>query len=183
MHKKESAEYSVVEEKLLDLNLELRISPPWQDQLHDEMSMRFRREKHLCTACRFGLGNGKECSCYNVRCQTEDSSSSSYSSSDISSSIGYDFLGVNTRVLDFSSLEMKWNILLRKLIAVNCDIKLLTNSFIVLKFSPNVSSNIYIYPHIWSSNVKMWTFWRFFKCRMLGCSVMLTWQDKTYIYI
>lgn len=107
MRKKESAEYSVVEEKLLDLNLELRISPPWQDQLHDDMSMRFRREKHLCTACRFGLGNGKECSCYNVKCQTEDSSSSSYSSSDISSSIGYDFLGVNTRVLDYSSLEMK----------------------------------------------------------------------------
>ncbi|KAL1215688.1 Transcription factor MYB32 [Cardamine amara subsp. amara] len=105
--KKERVEYSVVEERCFDLNLELRISPPWQDQLHDETNMRFHREKHMCTACRFGLGNGKECSCDNVKCQTVDSSSSSYSSSDISSSIGYDFLGLNTRVLDLSTLEMK----------------------------------------------------------------------------
>ncbi|CAA0397531.1 unnamed protein product [Arabidopsis thaliana] len=101
-------EYSVVEERCLDLNLELRISPPWQDKLHDERNLRFGRVKHRCSACRFGFGNGKECSCNNVKCQTEDSSSSSYSSTDISSSIGYDFLGLNnTRVLDFSTLEMK----------------------------------------------------------------------------
>lgn len=105
--KKERVEYSVVEERCLDLNLELRISPPWQDQLHDETKLRFGRAKYSCNACRFGLGNGKECSCDNVKCQTEDSSSSSYSSSDITSSIGYDFLGLNTRVLDFSTLEMK----------------------------------------------------------------------------
>ncbi|XP_010432359.1 PREDICTED: transcription factor MYB32-like [Camelina sativa] len=103
--KKDRVEYSG---RCLDLNLELRISPPWQDQLQDETNMRFQREKRLCTACRFGLGNVKECSCDNVKCQTEDSSSSSYSSSDISSSIAaYDFLGLNTRVLDFSSLEMQ----------------------------------------------------------------------------
>jgi myb proto-oncogene protein len=90
------------------LNLELRISPPWQDKLHDERNLRFGRVKYRCSACRFGFGNGKECSCNNVKCQTEDSSSSSYSSTDISSSIGYDFLGLNnTRVLDFSTLEMK----------------------------------------------------------------------------
>uniref|UniRef100_A0A1J3DSK8 Transcription factor MYB32 n=1 Tax=Noccaea caerulescens TaxID=107243 RepID=A0A1J3DSK8_NOCCA len=105
--KRERAEYSVVEERSLDLNLELRISPPWQDQQHhDQTKFRFWGEKPKCTACRFGLGNGKECSCDNVKCQTEDSTSSSYTSSDISSSIGYDFLGVNTRVLDFSTLEM-----------------------------------------------------------------------------
>ncbi|KAG7540334.1 SANT/Myb domain [Arabidopsis thaliana x Arabidopsis arenosa] len=108
MCEKERVEYSVVEERCLDLNLELRISPPWQDQLHDEKNLRFGRVKRMCTACRFGFGNGKECSCDNAKCQTEDSSSSSYSSTDISSSIGYDFLGLNnTRVLDFSTLEMK----------------------------------------------------------------------------
>jgi len=108
--KRERAEYSVVGERSLDLNLELRISPPWQDQRHHdyETKLGFGREKSLCNACRFGLGNGKECSCDNVKCQTEDSTSSSYTSSDISSSIGYDFLGVNTRVLDFSCLEMKY---------------------------------------------------------------------------
>ncbi|KAF8112236.1 hypothetical protein N665_0065s0021 [Sinapis alba] len=105
--KKEKVEYSVVE----DLNLELRISPPWQDQQHhDETTkLRFGKEKFMCTACRFGMGNGKDCSCDNVKCQVEDSSSSSYSSSDISSSVvGYDFLGLklNTSVLDFGTLEM-----------------------------------------------------------------------------
>ncbi|CAA7016573.1 unnamed protein product [Microthlaspi erraticum] len=106
--KRERAEYSVVGERSLDLNLELRISPPWQNQQHHDYETKLRsgREKSLCTACRFGLGNGKECSCDNVKCQTEDSTSSSYTSSDISSSIGYDFLGVNTRVLDFSILEI-----------------------------------------------------------------------------
>ncbi|KAF3531401.1 hypothetical protein DY000_02036537, partial [Brassica cretica] len=109
--KKERVEYSIVEEKCLDLNLELRISPPWQDQQHhDETKLWFGREKYKCTACRFGLGNGKECSCDNVKCQVEySSSSSSHSSSDLSSSvIGYDFLGLklNTSVLDFSTSEM-----------------------------------------------------------------------------
>ncbi|KAL0686867.1 hypothetical protein Bca4012_086544 [Brassica carinata] len=109
--KKERVEYSIVEEKCLDLNLELRISPPWQDQQHhDETKLWFGREKYMCTACRFGLGNGKKCSCDNVKCQVEySSSSSSHSSSDISSSvIGYDFLGLklNTSVLDFSTSEM-----------------------------------------------------------------------------
>ncbi|KAJ4913923.1 Transcription factor MYB32 [Raphanus sativus] len=107
--KKERVEYSVVEERCLDLNLELRISPPWQDQQqhHDETKLRFGREKFRCTACRFRLGNGKECSCHNVNCQVEDSTSSSNSSSDISCSVvGYDFLGLNTSVLDFCSLEM-----------------------------------------------------------------------------
>ncbi|CAL9228041.1 unnamed protein product, partial [Arabidopsis halleri] len=82
MCQKERVEYSVVEERCVDLNLELRISPPWQDQLHDEKNLRFGRVKHMCTACRFGFGNGKECICDNKKCQTEDSSSSSYSSTD-----------------------------------------------------------------------------------------------------
>lgn len=88
----------VVEEKICpDLNLELRISPPWQNQSHDP-----------CTASRFYMENGMECSSESVKCQTEDSSSISYSSIDISSSnVGYDFLGLKTRILDFRSLEMK----------------------------------------------------------------------------
>ncbi|KFK30137.1 hypothetical protein AALP_AA7G221700 [Arabis alpina] len=99
--KKEIDEDLVGEERrCLDLNLELRISPPWQDQVHG-------REKFHCNACRFGFGNGKECRCGDVKCQTDESSSSSYSSSDITSSIGYDFLGLNSRVLDFSPLEMQ----------------------------------------------------------------------------
>ncbi|CAE5985020.1 unnamed protein product [Arabidopsis arenosa] len=89
----------VVEEKICpDLNLELRISPPWQNQ----------REISPCTASRFYMENGMECSSETVKCQTEDSSSISYSSIDISSSnVGYDFLGLKTRILDFRSLEMK----------------------------------------------------------------------------
>lgn len=88
----------VVEEKICpDLNLELRISPPWQNQSHDPY-----------TASRFYMENGMECSSESVKCQTEDSSSISYSSIDISSSnVGYDFLGLKTRILDFRSLEMK----------------------------------------------------------------------------
>ncbi|XP_020888014.1 transcription factor MYB7 isoform X2 [Arabidopsis lyrata subsp. lyrata] len=89
----------VVEENICpDLNLELRISPPWQNQ----------REISPCTASRFYMENGMECSSESVKCQTEDSSSISYSSIDISSSnVGYDFLGLKTRILDFRSLEMK----------------------------------------------------------------------------
>ncbi|CAH2076737.1 unnamed protein product [Thlaspi arvense] len=107
--KKERVEYSIVEERCLDLNLELRISPPWQDQQqhHEETKLRFGREKYRCIACHSRLGNDKECSCDDMKCQIEDSSSTSYSSSDISSSaVGYDFLSLNTSVLDFSSLEM-----------------------------------------------------------------------------
>ncbi|EOA31205.1 hypothetical protein CARUB_v10014371mg [Capsella rubella] len=104
--KEEIVEYYpvVVEEEMCtDLNLELKISPPWQKQNH--------KERSPYTASRFYMENGTECSSETAKCQTEDSSSISYSSSsvDISSSIGvgYDFLGLKTRVLDFRSLEMK----------------------------------------------------------------------------
>ncbi|CAN8271334.1 unnamed protein product [Cochlearia groenlandica] len=93
------------EEICPDLNLDLRISPPWQSQnLVDQ-----GRERETYTACRFYVENGRECSSDTVKCQTEDSSSISYSSSiDISSTnnVAYDFLGLKTRVLDFRSLEM-----------------------------------------------------------------------------
>lgn len=88
----------VVEEEICpDLNLELRISPPWQTRSHDTY-----------TASRFYKENGIEFSSETAKCQTEDSSSISYSSIDISSNnVGYDFLGLKTRVLDLRSLEMK----------------------------------------------------------------------------
>ncbi|VVB10294.1 unnamed protein product [Arabis nemorensis] len=106
--KEERVEYYPVlveEEKLCpDLNLELKISPPWQNKKHDQ-----RREREIYTASRFYTENGLECSSDTAKCQTEDSSSISYSSIDIStsSSVGYDFLGLKTRILDFRSLEMK----------------------------------------------------------------------------
>ncbi|CAH2051540.1 unnamed protein product [Thlaspi arvense] len=107
--KEERVEYYpvvVVEEEILcpDLNLELRISPPWQNQNHDDQ----RRERSPYTASRFYMENGMECSSDTAKCQTEDSSSISYSSIDNSSSgsVGYDFLGLKTRFLDFRSLEM-----------------------------------------------------------------------------
>ncbi|XP_019083901.1 PREDICTED: transcription factor MYB32-like [Camelina sativa] len=102
--KEESVEYYpvvVVDEAICpDLNLELKISPPCQNH---------RERSHPYTASRFYIENGMECSSETAKCQTEDSSSIRYSSSiDISSSgVGYDFLGLKTRVLDFRSLEMK----------------------------------------------------------------------------
>ncbi|CAN8327650.1 unnamed protein product [Cochlearia groenlandica] len=100
---KERIRFTFVEERWLDLNLELRISPPWQQnqkQCDEETKViRFGREKDSCNACRFGIENGKECSCDNVKCKIEDNSSSSssyYSSSEISSSVGYNFLSLNT---------------------------------------------------------------------------------------
>ncbi|ESQ50859.1 hypothetical protein EUTSA_v10022799mg [Eutrema salsugineum] len=93
----------VKEEICPDLSLELRISPPWQNLNHDD------DQRSPNTASRFYIENGMQCSSDTAKCQTEDSSSISYSSIDISStsSIGYDFLGLKTRVLDFRSLEMK----------------------------------------------------------------------------
>ncbi|KAL0733184.1 hypothetical protein Bca4012_009394 [Brassica carinata] len=96
----------VVQEKICpDLNLELRISPPWQNKNHDDQT----RERSTYTASRLYVGNGMESSSDTAKCQTEDSSSISHSSLDISSisSVGYDFLGLNTRFMDFRSLEMK----------------------------------------------------------------------------
>ncbi|KFK40077.1 hypothetical protein AALP_AA3G327100 [Arabis alpina] len=84
-----------------DLNLELKISPPWQSKKHDQ-----RRD----TESHFYMENGMECSSDTAKCQTEDSSSISYTSIDVSTSsgsVGYDFLGLKTRVLDFRSLDMK----------------------------------------------------------------------------
>ncbi|KAL8027855.1 hypothetical protein ABFS82_14G121200 [Erythranthe guttata] len=75
---------SPITEKCPDLNLDLRISPPSQNQ---EPSLKII----VCFACSIGLQNSKECSCSN--------------GGKISS--GYDFLGLKTGVLDYRSLQMK----------------------------------------------------------------------------
>ncbi|KAA8535994.1 hypothetical protein F0562_028472 [Nyssa sinensis] len=78
-------------ERCPDLNLELRISPPYQHQ-PEPLNTGGRTGTSLCLACSLGIQNGKECSCINGT-----------SSSDT----GYDFLGLKTGVLDYRSLEMK----------------------------------------------------------------------------
>ncbi|XP_022971079.1 myb-related protein 308-like [Cucurbita maxima] len=81
------------EERCPDLNLELRISPPYQP--HPEKMV----AKSLCFACSLGLQNSKDCHCkivYNIG-----------TSSGNNSSVGYDFLTINNRILDYRSLEMK----------------------------------------------------------------------------
>uniref|UniRef100_A0A5B7BWI5 Putative flavonoid-related R2R3 MYB 4a repressor transcription factor n=1 Tax=Davidia involucrata TaxID=16924 RepID=A0A5B7BWI5_DAVIN len=70
-----------------DLNLELRISPPYQ---HEAL-----KSGTLCFACSLGIQNSKECSCSNGTTGSSDTT-------------GYDFLGLKTGVvLDYRSLEMK----------------------------------------------------------------------------
>ncbi|GFP89044.1 myb-related protein 308 [Phtheirospermum japonicum] len=71
-----------------DLNLELRISPPYQHQNHQEL---------FKTACTIGIQNSKDCRCNNNNHVINGGKSNS----------GYDFLGLKTGVLDYRSLEMK----------------------------------------------------------------------------
>ncbi|KAL2476965.1 Transcription repressor MYB4 [Forsythia ovata] len=84
-------ENSPVSERCPDLNLELRISPPYQQQALEPLKTGGRTSS-LCFACSLGAQNSKGCSC-------NESGSSSNS--------GYDFLGLKTGVLDYRSLEMK----------------------------------------------------------------------------
>ncbi|PSS21752.1 Myb-related protein [Actinidia chinensis var. chinensis] len=78
-----------VQERCPDLNLELRISPPYQHQ-HEPL----RTGNSLCFACSLGIESStKGCGC-------SDNGTGS-------SKAGYDFLGVKSGVLDYRSLEMK----------------------------------------------------------------------------
>lgn len=94
-------------ERCPDLNLELRISPPYQhqhqnqnqNQPYDHQILKtggrnISTTTTLCFSCSLGIQNSGECSC------TNGTSSSS-------SSTGYDFLGLESGVLDYRSLEMK----------------------------------------------------------------------------
>ncbi|KAL0365662.1 UNVERIFIED_CONTAM: Myb-related protein [Sesamum angustifolium] len=86
-------------ERCPDLNLELRISPPYgqqQDHHHHQDPLktggiRDTSSSSSCFACSLGIQNSQDCSC----------------SSGGSSNPGYDFLGLKTGVLDYRSLEMK----------------------------------------------------------------------------
>lgn len=81
---------TLIEERCPDLNLELRISPPYQS--HTEKIV---GGKSLCFACSLGLQNSKDCSCRIG------------SSSGNNSNVGYDFLRMKNGILDYRSLEMK----------------------------------------------------------------------------
>ncbi|XP_058189597.1 myb-related protein 308-like [Rhododendron vialii] len=91
-------------ERCPDLNLELRISPPnyqHQNQPHDHQILKTggrdlttTTTTTLCFSCSLGILNSEECSCSN-------------GTSSSSSSTGYDFLGLESGVLDYRSLEMK----------------------------------------------------------------------------
>ncbi|KAE8724706.1 Transcription repressor MYB4 [Hibiscus syriacus] len=90
--KKEEKKISV-QERCPDLNLDLRISPPYHQTTQPEPLKTEGRT--LCFVCSLGVKNSKDCTC-----------SSSISSSSSNSS-GYDFLGLNSGLLDYRSLEMK----------------------------------------------------------------------------
>lgn len=90
-------EKNPVTERCPDLNLELRISPPYQPQTEPALLKTGGRSSGsttLCFACSLGIQNTEECSC-------------SMGTSSGSSSSGYDFLGLKSGVLDYRSLEMK----------------------------------------------------------------------------
>lgn len=91
---KDDEKMSAVKERCPDLNLELelRISPPHQQQ--PEPLKTGGRNNSLCFSCNLGIQNSKECSC-----STNGTGSSNP---------GYDFLGLKTGILDYRSLEMKW---------------------------------------------------------------------------
>uniref|UniRef100_A0A0A0LLM6 Uncharacterized protein n=1 Tax=Cucumis sativus TaxID=3659 RepID=A0A0A0LLM6_CUCSA len=83
-----------IEERCPDLNLELRISPPYQS--HPEKIV---GPKNLCFACSLGLQNSKDCSC-KIGCSIGTSTGNN-------NKVGYDFLGIKNGILDYRSLEMK----------------------------------------------------------------------------
>ncbi|CAI0434925.1 unnamed protein product [Linum tenue] len=87
-------------EKCPDLNLELRISPPYQEQFYRETTPSGKEE--LCFDCRLGLESSRDCSCRGRRPLMV-----SISSGPKESAAGFDFLGLKSGVLDYRSLEMK----------------------------------------------------------------------------
>ncbi|XP_002530824.2 myb-related protein 308 [Ricinus communis] len=92
-------EINPVHERCPDLNLELRISLPYQSQQQHVVEPLKTGGRILCFACRLGLQNSKDCSCSIM--------GSGIGSSSGNSNSGYDFLGMKSGVLDYRSLEMK----------------------------------------------------------------------------
>jgi myb proto-oncogene protein len=81
-------------ERCPDLNLELTISPPRQQE-HDEQF----KNRNLCFVCSLGLQNSKDCSC--------DEIVGNSSTGNASTAPAYDFLGLKAGVWDYKGLEMK----------------------------------------------------------------------------
>nr|AGS48990.1 R2R3 MYB transcription factor 39 [Salvia miltiorrhiza]AGS55356.1 R2R3 MYB transcription factor 39 [Salvia miltiorrhiza] len=73
--------------KCPDLNLDLRISPPYQQEPFKTGTA--SSSSTLCFACSLGIQNSKDCSCTNT------------------TNSGFDFLGLKSGVLDYRRLEMK----------------------------------------------------------------------------
>ncbi|CAN1276523.1 MYB-like transcription factor 4 [Linum perenne] len=80
--------------KCPDLNLELRISPPYQDRFYGG------KKQEMCFRCSLGMEKSKDCSC-SLGIDGGNQSSAA-------AAVGYDFLGLKSgAVLDYRSLEMK----------------------------------------------------------------------------
>ncbi|XP_016487702.2 MYB-like transcription factor 4 [Nicotiana tabacum] len=90
-----------------DLNLELRISPPYQQNQQkralEQSNTGSWRTSPICFKCNLGLKKSKDCSC------SDSSNGNGCSSSrNISMNIAaYDFLGLKTNGLDYRTLETK----------------------------------------------------------------------------
>ncbi|KDP29641.1 hypothetical protein JCGZ_18803 [Jatropha curcas] len=92
-------EENPIQEKCPDLNLDLKISLPYQNQAPEQPLK--TGDGGLCFACRLGLQNSKDCSCHMGLASNIGSSTSGSNNS------GYDFMGMKSGVLDYRSLEMK----------------------------------------------------------------------------
>ncbi|XP_057517942.1 myb-related protein 308 [Amaranthus tricolor] len=85
-------------ERCPDLNLDLRISPPYQQNNNTD---NIKTGTRICFTCSLGLESSQDCNCSQnmVGCST---------TSNNGGSICYDFLGLRTNgALDYRSLEMK----------------------------------------------------------------------------
>lgn len=78
-----------------DLNLELRISPPYQPA--DQTFKTGGRGNGLCFSCSLGIRESKDCSCQNNWSR----------SSDVSNGYDYGFLRLQGGVLEYRGLETK----------------------------------------------------------------------------
>lgn len=103
----------VVKERCPDLNLELRISPPCQQQNQTaadqplksggrRLSSGSSSSSSLCFPCSLGLQNSKDCSCGIIMATASTTATTGNSNFN-----GYDFLGLKSNVLDYRGLEMK----------------------------------------------------------------------------
>ncbi|KAL3514999.1 hypothetical protein ACH5RR_021901 [Cinchona calisaya] len=90
-------------ERCPDLNLELRISPPYQSngQQQPDHHQPYQSTVSLCFTCSLGIKSSKDCVC-------DNNHSSSGRSTSINIGGACDFLGLKgSSILDYRSLEMK----------------------------------------------------------------------------